>query len=80
MNRKCGIKLSFGGATRDGNAMADQLARRGEGLYAITLAFVNLGDAWSELNKRGVKLEKDGNGYMIPPDAACGARIRLAQK
>jgi len=67
-------------STREGNALADEVNLRGEGLYAITLAFANLGDAWSELNQRGVRLEKDGNGYLIPPDAACGARIRLAQK
>lgn len=67
-------------STREGNALADEVNLRGEGLYAITLAFANLGDAWSELNKRGVQLEKDGNGYLIPPSVACGARIRLSQK
>lgn len=72
--------LVIAGATRANNAMADQLAQRGEGLYAISLAFANLGDAWSALNQRGFKLEKDGNGYMIPTDAASGARIRLTQK
>lgn len=66
--------------TRGENAMADQLAQRGEGLYAITLGVENLGYEWSELNKRGVKLEKDGNGYLISPDEACGARIRLTQQ
>ena len=58
-------------STRAGNALADELAQRGEGLYSITLAFANLGDAWSELTTRGVALEKDGNGYSIPPPAAC---------
>lgn len=65
--------------TVEGNAMADQITLRGEGLYAITLTPEKLGYEWSELNKRGVKLEKDVNGYLIAPDKACGARIRLAQ-
>ncbi len=67
-------------STREGNALADELRQRGEGLYSITLAFVNLGDAWSEMNKRGVQLERDGNGYLISPSAVYGARIRLAQQ
>jgi hypothetical protein len=67
-------------STRSGNALSDEIHQRGEGLYSITLAFANLGDAWSAMNKRGVKLEKDGNGYLIPPSAASGARIRLAQE
>lgn len=67
-------------STRAGNALDVQVTRRGEGLYAITLAFASLGEAWGELNKRGIKLEKDGNGYLIPPEVACGARIRLAQQ
>ena len=64
---------------REGNALDAEINKRGEGLYAITLAFANLGDAWAELTKRRVQLEKDGNGYLIPPSVACGARIRLAQ-
>jgi hypothetical protein len=65
-------------SAREGSALADEVNQRGEGLYSITLAFANLGDAWSELNQRGVQLEKDGSGYLIPPSVACGARIRLA--
>jgi catechol 2,3-dioxygenase-like lactoylglutathione lyase family enzyme len=64
-------------STVEGNAMADQLAKRGEGLYALTLTVDKLRE-WSELNKRGINLEKDTNGYLIAPDKACGARIRLA--
>ncbi len=64
--------------TVEGNAMSDQLSERGEGLYAMTLAVEKIGFEWSELNKRGVHLEKDANGYLIAPDKACGARIRLA--
>jgi hypothetical protein len=67
-------------STRAGNALADELAQRGEGLYSIALAFANLGDAWAAMNKRGIVLERDGNGYLIPPAVACGARIRLEQK
>lgn len=63
--------------TIDGNAMSDQLSERGEGLYAITLTVEKIGFEWSELNKRGVHLEKDANGYLIAPDKACGARLRL---
>ncbi len=67
-------------STVEGNAMADQLAKRGEGMYAITLTVDKLGYEWSELNKRGVNLEKDTNGYLIAPDKACGARIRLTSQ
>lgn len=65
---------------RKGNAITDELAHRGEGLYSITLAFANLGDVWTAMKNRGIQLERDGNGYMIPPAAASGARIRLAQR
>lgn len=64
--------------TVEGNAMSDQLTERGEGMYAMTLTVEKIGFEWSELNKRGVHLEKDANGYLIAPDKACGARIRLA--
>jgi hypothetical protein len=67
-------------SNRAGNALTDQLAQQGEGIYAITLSFANLGDAWASMHKRGIELERDANGYLIPPTLACGARIRLGQR
>lgn len=64
---------------REANAMADQLSRRGEGLYAITLRVENLNHERNEMKSRGVKIEEDENGFLISPDATCGARIRLVQ-
>jgi catechol 2,3-dioxygenase-like lactoylglutathione lyase family enzyme len=64
-------------STVERNAMADQVALRGEGMYGMTLAVDNLGYEWNELNKRGIELERDTNGYLISPARACGARITL---
>ncbi len=65
---------------REANAMADQLSQRGEGLHAMTLAVGDLNRERTEMKSRGVKIEEDENGFLISPDAACGARIRLVQE
>jgi catechol 2,3-dioxygenase-like lactoylglutathione lyase family enzyme len=62
---------------RRGNALADQLARRGEGLYALTLAVEGIGRERREMKQRGVALLDDAGGFLIAPEFACGARIRL---
>lgn len=64
---------------RKANAMSDQLAERGEGLYAVTLAVENVNRARSAIVQAGIGVEDDPSGFLIKPDAACGARIRLAQ-
>jgi catechol 2,3-dioxygenase-like lactoylglutathione lyase family enzyme len=63
--------------TRRGNALADQLARRGEGLYALTLEVEGVGRDRRELRNRGVEIMNDASGFLIAPEFACGARIRL---
>ncbi|MCX7839614.1 MAG: VOC family protein [Anaerolineae bacterium] len=62
---------------RRGNALADQLARRGEGLYALTLDVEGVGRDRHELKQRGIELVEDAGGFLIAPEFACGARIRL---
>ncbi len=62
---------------RGGNAMSDQLARRGEGLYALTLVAEDINRARSTVVERGVHVEDDASGFLIAPADACGARIRL---
>lgn len=64
---------------RGKNAMADQLAQRGEGLYALTLVADDINRARSEVVGRGVKVEDDATGFLIAPEDACGARIRLTE-
>ncbi|MCI0475611.1 MAG: VOC family protein, partial [Anaerolineales bacterium] len=63
--------------TRRGSALADQLARRGEGLYALTLEVQGVGRDRRELRNRGVETLNDAGGFLIAPEFACGARIRL---
>ena len=63
-----------------GNAMADQVTRRGEGLYALTLVLDDVNPARREMKIRSIPVEDETYGFMISPDAACGARIRLLQK
>jgi len=63
--------------TRRGNALADQLAQRGEGLYALTLEVEDVGRDRRELKNRGIAIQNDANGFLIAPEFACGARIRL---
>ena len=62
---------------REGNALADQLAQRGEGLYALTLAAADVNRERSALISRGVRVEDDARGFLIAPEFACGARLRL---
>ncbi|MBI3913485.1 MAG: VOC family protein [Chloroflexi bacterium] len=62
---------------REGNALADQLAQRGEGLYALTLAAADVNRERSTLVSRGVRVEDDARGFLIAPEFACGARLRL---
>jgi hypothetical protein len=63
--------------TRRGNAMADQLDKRGEGLYAITLAMDDINAARREMKGRNIPVEDETYGFVISPDAARGARIRM---
>ena len=64
-------------STRRGNAMADQVARRGEGLYALTLEVEGVGRDRREMRNRGIEIQNDASGFLIAPEFACGARIRL---
>jgi hypothetical protein len=64
-------------STRRGNAMADQVARRGEGLYALTLEVEGVGRDRREMKNRGIEIQNDARGFLIAPEFACGARIRL---
>jgi len=78
----CRVALAWGNIilaqpTRRGNALADQLARRGEGLYALTLEVEGVGRDRRELRNRGVEIMNDASGFLIAPEFACGARIRL---
>jgi catechol 2,3-dioxygenase-like lactoylglutathione lyase family enzyme len=63
--------------TRRGNALADQVAQRGEGLYALTLDVEGVGRDRRELKNRGIEIQNDASGFLIAPEFACGARIRL---
>jgi hypothetical protein len=65
---------------RGGNAMAEQLAHRGEGIYALTLQVEGLGHERIRFRNQDIELMPDGNGFLIPPALACGARIRLLAK
>lgn len=65
---------------RGANAMADQLAQRGEGLYALTLAAENVNQARHDITSKGIRVEDDAGGFLIAPEAACGARLRLVQE
>ncbi len=64
---------------RNRNAMSDQLAQRGEGPYALTLIADDVNLARNDIVARGIKVEDDATGFLIAPDTACGARIRLGQ-
>ena len=65
---------------RGGNAMAEQLAHRGEGIYALTLEVDGLGRDRIRFRNEEITLQPDGGGFLIPPELACGARIRLIAK
>ncbi len=62
---------------RDDNAMGEQLARRGDGLYALTLQVNGMGRDRREIKNRGIQIVTDANGFLIDPSAACGARLRI---
>ena len=62
-----------------GNAMFDQITQRGEGLYAITLVMDDVNPARREMKARNIQVEDETYGFVISPDAACGARLRLLQ-
>ncbi len=64
---------------RKGNAMADLLEQRGEGLYALTLAADDVNRARSQITVRNIPVEDDASGFLIAPSAACGARLRITQ-
>lgn len=65
---------------RGANAMADQLAQPGEGLYALTLAAENVNQARHDITSKGIRVEDDDSGFLIAPEAVCGARLRLVQE
>lgn len=62
---------------KSGNAMADQLEQRGEGIYALTLEVEGVGRDRIRLKNEGIPFKVDSNGFLIDPAYACGARIRL---
>jgi len=62
-----------------GNAMSDQLTQRGEGLYALTLVMDDVNPARRAMKLHNIKVEDETYGFLIAPDAACGARLRLVQ-
>lgn len=62
-----------------GNAMADQVSIRGEGLYALTLVMDDVNPVRREMKTRNIPVEDETYGFLVSPDAACGARIRLLQ-
>lgn len=65
---------------RGGNTMAEHLAKRGEGIFALTLEVDGLGRDRIRFRNEEITLEQDGSGFLIPPEFACGARIRLIAK
>jgi hypothetical protein len=62
-----------------GNAMTDQLGQRGEGLYAITFISDDINKARREMKTRNIPVEDEKYGFVIQPQAACGARLRFTQ-
>jgi hypothetical protein len=62
---------------KNGNALADVLAERGEGIYALSLEVEGLGRDRLHLKKENIPFKLDSNGFLIDPAFACGARIRL---
>ena len=62
---------------KSGNAMADQLEQRGEGIFALTLEVEGVGRDRIRLKNEGIPFKVDSNGFLIDPAFACGARIRL---
>jgi catechol 2,3-dioxygenase-like lactoylglutathione lyase family enzyme len=64
---------------RGSNAFADQLAQRGEGVYAVTLAVDDVNRARIEMKRHNLSVQDDPNGFLILPSTAHGARIRFVQ-
>ena len=62
-----------------GNAMSDQLGQRGEGLFAITFISEDINKARQEMKKRNIPVDDEKYGFVIRPEAACGARLRFTQ-
>jgi hypothetical protein len=62
---------------RGGNTMAEHLSKRGEGIFALTIAVDGLGRDRIRFRNENIALEQDGSGFLIPPEFACGARLRL---
>jgi hypothetical protein len=65
---------------KGGNTMSEFLAARGEGIFALTLEVDGLGHDRIRFRNDDIVLQPDGSGFLIPADAACGARIRLVAK
>ena len=65
---------------RKQNAMSDQLAQRGEGVYAVTLVADDVNRARTDVVSRGIAVEDDPSGFLIAHRSKrCGARLRIAQ-
>lgn len=63
-----------------GNTMEEHLVRRGEGIFALTLEIAGLGHDRIRFRNENLTLYPDGNGFLLPPELTCGARIRLIAK
>jgi hypothetical protein len=64
---------------RKANAMSDQLAQRGEGLYAINLVADDVNRARTEVTRQGFQVEDDPTGFLILPQSIGGVRLRIVQ-
>lgn len=65
---------------KGGNTMTEHLAKRGEGIFALTLQVDGLGRDRIRFRNENIAPQPDGSGFLIPPELACGARIRLVAK
>ncbi len=63
----------------DDKELADEVQLRGEGLCCLTLGVEDLERELRESSERGLRLESDGDGFLMPLELACGAKIRLSQ-
>ncbi len=66
--------------TRGGNTMMEQLAKRGEGIFALALQVESWGWERQQMRAQNVQFENEENGFFIAPSEACGARIRIVGK
>lgn len=62
---------------KGGNAMADLLIERGEGIFALSLEVEGLGRDRIHLKNENIPYKPDANGFLIDPAFTCGARLRL---